>query len=175
MPQIGNLLITHINECLEISNNLLGKNYHDSLYFEKAAKNKQGLVVIDDKKVIGFLVYQITAPENSFKMYGVFLDENVGHIGSVCVKKSYQNKGFATQLIAKAAKDLKNQISTIYTLAWEYNGKVNLKKALKKNNFIELNMLKKPWENQCNNNEFNCPVKESRCICSGIVYKLEIS
>jgi len=162
----------HLSECLSISNKLLGVDYHDSSYFEMNIINNQGLVMMHDETVIGFLVFTITKPEDSQKMYGINLSENVGHISSVCVSDIYQNKGIASRLVEQAISIIMENQSTIYTLAWEYDGIVNLQNVLLKNGFTELNKLDSVWKSACENNDFTCPVKESKCICSGIVYRL---
>lgn len=172
MYSIVKLATKHLSECLTISNDLLGVDYHDVSYFENAILKNQGLVAIHKEKVIGFLIFKTTKPEDSFKMYGINLSKNVGHIGSVCVNNSFQKKGIASELVEKAISILFQKHTSIYTLAWEYKGIVNLQNVLLKNAFTELNKLESVWKTECENNEFNCPVKESRCICSGIVYCL---
>jgi len=172
--QISNIKTNNIKDCISISNQLLGTNYHDKPYFENAVKSNRGIVVIKNKEVVGFLIHDIIIPIHSQKMYGENLDIPVGHIDSVCVSPSFQRNGIASLLIKKAIEILQKKCTSIYTLAWEYNGVINLKSTLNNSNFNEVNTLTLPWKNQCEKGEFICPVKEKGCICSGIVYKIDI-
>ena len=165
----------HLATCISISNDLLGVNYHDKAYFEKTIQQKQGIVLIVNYKVVGFLIFKVISPEYSNKMYGLDLNKSVGHIGSVCVDTSFQRKGFGSHLVKEAISILEREFSSIYTLAWEYTGIVNLEKTLIKYEFIRVNHLSYAWKEECENNAFKCPVKENICICSGIVYKLDLN
>ncbi len=175
MVSIETLSTKHLAACISISNDLLGVNYHDKVYFEKTIQQKQGIVLMLESKVVGFLIFKVTSPEYSNKMYGLDLNESVGHIGSVCVATPYQRKGFGSHLVQKAISILEREFSSIYTLAWEYNGIVNLEKILGKYGFHKVNYLHYPWKEECENNAFNCPIKKNTCICSGIVYRLELN
>lgn len=175
MDIIETLSTKHLDACISISNDLLGVNYHDKAYFEKTIQQKQGLVLMLESIVVGFLIFKITSPEYSNKMYGLDLNESVGHIGSVCVAASHQRKGFGSHLVEEVISILEREFSSIYTLAWEYNGTVNLEKTLIKYEFNQVNQLDFIWKEKCENNAFNCPVKENLCICSGIVYKLDLN
>ena len=175
MGIIETLSTKHLAACISISNDLLGVNYHDKVYFEKTIQQKQGIVLMSETKVIGFLIFNVTYPEYSNKMYGIGLDKSVGHIGSICVATSEQRRGFASYLMQKAITILAKEFSSIYILAWEYNGNINIEKILSKYEFNKVNHLDSIWKEACENNSFNCPVKENLCICSGIVYKLELN
>jgi len=175
MGIIETLSTKHLTACISISNDLLGVNYHDKAYFEKTIQQNQGIVLMVESKVVGFVIFKVISPACSIKTYGIDLNESVGHIGSVCVDTSYQRKGFGSHLVQKAISILEREFSSIYTLAWEYNGIVNLEKILIKYEFIIVNHLNSTWKKECENNAFNCPVKENICICSGIVYKLDLN
>ena len=175
MGVIETLSTKHLDACISLSNDLLGVNYHDKVYFEKSIQQKQGIVFMLETKVVGFLIFNVTSPDCSNKMYGLDLNESVGHIGAVCVATSYQGKGFASHLIQKAISILEREFSSIYTLAWKYNGIVNLEKILGKYEFNKVNHLHSAWKEKCEKNAFNCPVKEEICICTGIVYKLDLN
>ena len=175
MGIIETLSTKHLDACISISNDLFGVNYHDKVYFEKTIQQKQGMVLMLETKVVGFLIFQVTSPEYSNKMYGLDLNESVGHIDAVCIATSFQRKGYGSNLVQKAISILEREFSSIYTIAWEYNGIVNLEKILGKYEFIKVNNLDFTWKEECKNNAFNCPVKQSICICSGIVYKLNLN
>ena len=175
MGVIETLSTKHLAACISLSNDLLGVNYHDKVYFEKSIQQKQGIVFMLETKVVGFLIFNVTSPDCSNKMYGLDLNESVGHIGAVCVATSYQRKGFASHLIQKAISILEREFSSIYLLAWKYNSIVNLEKILTKYEFNKVNHLHSAWKEKCEKNAFNCPVKEEICICTGIVYKLDLN
>ena len=175
MGIIETLSTKHLTACISISNDLLGVNYHDKAYFQKTIQQNQGIVLMVESKVVGFVIFKVISPACSIKTYGIDLNESVGHIGSVCVDTSYQRKGFGSHLVQKAISILEREFSSIYTIAWEYNGIVNLGKILGKYEFIKVNNLDFTWKEECKNNAFNCPVKQSICICSGIVYKLNLN
>jgi|TARA_B110000495_G_C22992012_1_gene584330 GNAT superfamily N-acetyltransferase len=175
MGIIETLSTKHLAGCILISNDLLGVNYHDKVYFEKTIQQKQGIVLMLESKVVGFLIFKVTSPEYSNKMYGIDLNESVGHIGSVCVATSHQRKGFGSHLVEEVISILAREFSSIYTLAWKYNDIVNLEKILIKYKFNQINHLDFIWKEECENNAFNCPVKANLCICSGIVYKLDLN
>ena len=175
MGIIETLSTKHLDTCISISNDLFGINYHDKVYFKTTIEQKQGIVLMLDSKVVGFLIFKVISPECGAKIYGINLNKSVGHIDSVCVATSFQRKGYGSHLLRKAISILERKFSSIYTVAWEYNGVVNLEKILDKYKFIRVNYLDYTWKEKCENNVFNCPVKENICICSGIVYKLNLN
>ena len=174
MGIIETLSTKHINDCISISNDLFGINYHDKVYFETTIEQKQGIVLIIETKVIGFLTFKVISPECSIKTYGIDINESAGHIDAICVASSFQRKGYGSHLIRKAISILERDYSSIYTLAWEYKGVINLEKILNKYEFHNVNHFGFSWKKECENNVFNCPAKENICICSGIVYKLNL-
>ena len=175
MSVIETLSTKHFDTCISISNDLFGINYHDKVYFETTIEKKQGIVLLKETKVIGFLIFKFISPECSIKTYGIDLYESVGHIDAICVARSFQRKGYGSHLIRKAISILERDYSSIYTLAWEYKGVINLEKILDKFGFNSVNHLGFSWKKECENNAFNCPVKKNICICSGIVYKLNLN
>ena len=175
MGIIETLSTKHLDACISISNDLFGINYHNKVYFKRTIEQKQGIVLMLDTKVVGFLIFKIISPECSIKTYGIDLSESVGHIDSICVANSFQRKGYGSYLIQKAISILEKDYSSIYTLAWEYKGIINLEKILDKYEFNNVNHFGFSWKKECENNAFNCPVKKNICICSGIVYKLNLN
>lgn len=174
MGIIETLSTKHLDACISISNDLFGINYHDKVYFETTIEKKQGIVLFLETKVIGFLIFKVINPECSIKTYGIELNESVGHIDAICVASSLQRKGFGSHLIRRAISILERDYSSIYTLAWEYKGVINLEKILAKYEFNKVNYFGFTWKKECENNVFNCPVKENICICSSIVYELNL-
>lgn len=172
---IETLSTKHLDSCISISTELFGVNYHDKVYFKKTIQQKQGIVIMLENKLVGFLIFNVTSSEYSSKIYGLQLNESVGHIASVCVATSYQRKGFGSHLVKKAISILEKYTPSIYTIAWEYNGIINLEKILAKYEFNRVNHLDSIWKEECENNTFNCPVKDEVCSCSGIVYKLDLN
>ena len=85
MGIIETLSTKHLDACISISNDLFGINYHDKVYFKTTIEQKQGIVLMLDTKVVGFLIFKVISPECSIKIYGIDLNESVGHIDSVCV------------------------------------------------------------------------------------------
>ena len=146
MVRVETISLIHLSDCLAISNELLGVNYHNKLYFENSIQQKQGVVLTLESQVVGFLIYKVTLPENSIKTYGIDLHKSVGHIDSICISSSHQKKGFASLLIQQVISILKGKHSSIYTLAWEYNGMVNLEKTLIKFQFDKINQLDSIWK-----------------------------
>ena len=175
MGIIETLSTKHLADCISISNDLFGVNYHDKVYFKKKVQQKQGIVLMLETKVIGFLIFKVTSPACSIRTYGIDLNESVGHIDAICVASSFQRKGYGSHLIQKAISILERDYTSIYTLAWEYKGFINLEKILDKYEFNKVNHLGFKWKKECENNAFNCPFKENICICSGIVYKLNLN
>ena len=171
MGIIETLSTKHLDACISISNDLFGGNYHDKVYFKKTFQQKQGVVLMLETQVVGFLIFKATSPEFSIKTYGLELNESVGHIDAICVASSFQRKGYGSHLMQKAISILGRDYSSIYTLAWEYKGIINLEKILNKYEFNKVNHLGFNWKKECENNAFNCPFKKNICICSGIVYK----
>ena len=175
MGFIETLSTKHLDACISISNDLFGINYHDKVYFETTIEKKQGIVLFFENKVIGFLIFKVISPECSMKTYGIHLNESVGHIDAICIASSFQRKGYGSHLIRKAISILERDFSSIYTLAWEYKGVINLEKILDKYGFNSVNHFGYSWKEECENNVFHCPAKENICICSCVVYKLSLN
>ena len=59
MGIIETLSTKHLADCNSISNDLFGVNYHDKVYFKKKVQQKQGIVLMLETKVIGFLIFKV--------------------------------------------------------------------------------------------------------------------
>ena len=154
IQKIDTCSISILKQCLKISVELFGKNYHNIHFFNTEKKIK--IIAITNQLVIGFLIAKKINIETI-------------KIESIVVKKKYQSKYIGTSLMSYFFEHFTSKRTKIIAHAWKSLNGTHAKKLFEK---FDLKAIKNNgyiWKKECNI-KFKCSFYQNQCCCQSILY-----
>ena len=141
-------------QCVKLSDELFGLNYHNFNFFNNQSKIK--LLAINKNKVVGFLIAEK-------------IKSNQIEIQSIGIENDWQNKLVGTALMKKLVEKFTKKNTNIITKAWKYKNVIYVKKLIEKFGLKPLINKGKIWKEKCNI-LFKCKYYKKQCKCECIVF-----
>ena len=154
IQKIENLTISISKQCLKISFQAFGENYHNIHFFNSDKKIK--LIALRNKVVIGFLIAQK-------------INLNTIKIELIVVINNYQSKSVGTSLMSYFFKNITTQKTKIIVNAWKSLNGIHAQKLFEKFNLKAIKNNGYVWKDECNI-KFKCSFYKNQCICQSILY-----
>ena len=161
----------YLNQVYSIHKQKLGTGYLDLKHFENLAEKEWLLIALNNDEVLGYLSIEHTTEKEFFKGKKIIHQQNEAPVLVVntCAVK-YENCGIGTMLMDFAITNFSNNAEKIFCPAWKHGDKTNAHKLLSKFGFVKLIELKNFWYEDSLNIEKFCPVCNTPCTCSLIIY-----
>ena len=154
IQKIETCSISILKQCLKISLESFGENYHNHHFFNSEEKIK--IIALTNHLVIGFLI----AKKINIKTI---------KIESIVVKKQFQSKSVGTSLMRYFFKHFTSEKTKIIAHAWKSLNGIHAKKLFEK---FDLKAIKNNgyiWKKECDI-EFKCSFYKNQCCCQSVPF-----
>lgn len=163
-----------LQEVYRIHQKKLGEGYLNYAYFKRLRDNDSGLLVaINEGKVAGYLVYEVTTDTEFFK--SKHLDIESKGVPALCLLTmavDKERKGVGTFLTKSCIDMFKDKVDVLYSPVWKSVNGVNADRLLRKMGFIPSMEIENYWYEESLGIDDYCPVCGSPCVCSLLIYQL---
>lgn len=184
--EITDLQKEYIPQLLDISDQVLGKDYLKYEDLEKVLNNQEEYmckIVLNTKnrKVIGFCLCLIVTPEilpSILKMPKERIpgalrhSEKIGVLKTTAIAGEYQGHGIGKKLTDECYRTmLKSNVQSICSVAWKNGDRINIGGILDSLGFKKYTEIENYWKDDSLKNGYACPVcGKPPCLCSAVIY-----
>jgi hypothetical protein len=167
----------YINQIYNLTNSELGKDWISKKDIQSYVDNNKIITYVENNIILGYILFYYI-PESSF------FNENKLNVASINNKKiavlktiisRTSGKGIGTKLMKNFLELISNtDIKDIYTPIWQSTKGANFKKLAEKFNFVNIATLPRYWYDDSLNKPNYCPVCNTPCVCTNLIYKLTL-
>ena len=142
-----------LEECISISEELFGKEYHSKRYFNNDKLIK--LLAKNKDKIIGFFTIQIN-------FQNIIID-------CIAVKKKWQRKKVGSLFMQYFFKNILENNQKVIVYAWKVKNQIPVHKLIYNFGLKKIINLGTVWKKKCNTS-FKCIRFEKSCNCECVLY-----
>ena len=167
------MLLDDVENCLHISKEVFGDDYHHPIHFELSNKNHHYFIAEKNNQIIGFSIHYKVSDKEMEKITSDHFPltyPNYYLIDVVAIAKKHQKKGAGTLLIDKIL-NTRDPSVPLYSIAWKDITGINIEKLYHNYNIKPRVNLGKVWAHGCNH-KFVCTSYIHKCQCEGWLFQL---
>jgi hypothetical protein len=167
----------YINQIYNLTNLQLGNDWISKKDIQSSMSKHNIITYVEGNKILGYILFYCI-PERSY------FDENKLNITSpnnkeVAILKTIvsgtSGKGIGTKLMENFLKFISDtDIKNVYTPIWQSTKGANFKRLAEKFNFVNIATIPKYWYDDSLNKPNYCPVCNTPCVCTNLIYKLTL-
>jgi GNAT superfamily N-acetyltransferase len=149
-----------------LCDHFFGTNYASILV---SAPNEEIWMACVNGEPVGFCKYLFNQTEPYSDI--ILSDQPYSLVNLVGVLPNFRELGIAKKLVNCAMESTPN--NPVFGVAWEIDGKARVMGVFAAVGIHYKGNLGHIWKQQCENNEFRCPVKKHVCICTASLYSTD--
>lgn len=170
-----NLTEKTLQEIFEIHKEKLGESFTSFSKLKNDIKNEKIVAYIENNICKGFLIFNIMSENDFFKNRKLDIvgsDEPVFIFSTIAVKE--EKKGIGSKIIQYCLENLITGIHKLYVPIWKSKKGANSKPLFEKFGFNLFSTIENFWYEDSLGKENYCPVCNSPCHCSLLIYNKQL-
>lgn len=174
--KIRNLKHEDLDEALKLSEREFGKKFHDLIHLTSFMRSigTYALVGVVDQKIVGLLLVREMSNKDfrskiNNNIPSIELPQRFNYLDTIMVDSQYQKMRIGTGLLTTYFDQCKSDLKTA-AIAWKNSDGLKVAPLFLSFEFKEYDEFSGIWDEDCNQNKYECAYKKEKCTCHGVLF-----